>query len=296
MFMDQVKDLPPNNPHYNFLVKGNPFLHMLLSSDMFGVCRESQTKIGEACGMSRQEVRTYLDKMKEMGLITSTKESKKINGNWVSVTTITFSPENSIFIDLDEKNKIPRFARFGYPQDFEDDWVLYRGRDRMRIGNKSDAYYPWAESVEKYGREALTRGTRNYIADCESNDIWKKQAKTFWNTETAYFLDERYQVEGRTPEEALVDLIYYKGLKRLIEGGACFTAKNDPYMIEALLIVKGTHPTIGTVIDKKGDNKFRESFLSAYRIAMKRSKKELRDKIYSNKEPIVEWDVKAESK
>ena len=149
MFMDQVKDLTPNNPHYNFLVKGNPFLHMLLSSDMFGVCRESQTKIGEACGMSRQEVRTYLDKMKEMGLITSTKESKKINGNWVSVTTITFSPENSIFIDLDEKNKIPRFARFGYPQDFEDDWVQYRGRDRMRIGNKSNAYYPWADSVEK---------------------------------------------------------------------------------------------------------------------------------------------------
>ena len=109
-------------------------------------------------------------------------------------------------------------------------------------------------------------------------------------------MDERYQVEGRTPEEALVDLIYYKGLKRLIEGGACFTAKNDPYMIEALLIDKGTHPTIGTVIDKRGDNKFRESFLSAYRIAMKRSKKELRDKIYSNKEPIVEWDVKAESK
>jgi hypothetical protein len=29
---------------------------------------------------------------------------------------------------------------------------------------------------------------------------------------------------------------------------------------------------------------------------MTRDKEELRDKIYSNKEPIIEWDVKAESK
>ena len=188
MFIDQVKNLTRDHQLYPMFVKGNPFLHMLLSSDDFGITKESQTKIGEACGMSRQEVRTYLNILKEAGVLETKKESKKINGNWVSVMQLQFSHSNDIFIDPDDAQNPTRYQKYGYPEDYQRDWELYRGRDAQRVGNKSEAYPNWWKSVKDFGAENVTRGTRNYINDCESRDTWKKAARTFCSPETAIFM------------------------------------------------------------------------------------------------------------
>ena len=289
MFIDQVKNLTPDHQLYSMLVKGNPFLHLLLSSDDFGITKESQTKIGEACDMSRQEVRTYLNTLKEAGVLETKKESKKINGNWVSIPQLQFSHNNDIFIDPDDAQNPRRYQKYGYPEDYQRDWDVYKGRDAQRIGNKSEAYPNWWMSVKEFGHETVTRGTRNYINDCESKDTWKKAARTFWCPETAIFMEEEYQGKTRNGQAALIDFLYSPHLKGLIEGGGRYTVVGDDYMIEALLILKGTEPSLGHILDKIKDDRFRDKFIESYDLALK--KESPRKVLYAKRAPQIIWEI-----
>jgi len=289
MFIDQVKNLKSDHLLYPMLVKGNPFLHLLLSSDDFGITKESQTKIGEACDMSRQEVRTYLNILKEAGVLETKKESKKINGNWVSVSQLQFSHNNDIFIDPNDAQNPTRYQKYGYPEDYQRDWEIYRGRDAQRVGNKSEAYNNWWKSVKDFGADNVTRGTRNYINDCESKDRWKKAARTFWCPETAIFMEEEYQGKTRNGQAALIDFLYSPHLKGLIEGGGRYTVEGDDYMIEALLILKGSEPSVGHILDKIKDDRFRDKFIESYDLALKKDSP--RKVLYARRAPEITWVI-----
>ena len=55
--LNKLCNLKEDNPLYPMLVKGNPFLHMLLQCDDFGIVRLSQKSMAESCDMEKNEVK-----------------------------------------------------------------------------------------------------------------------------------------------------------------------------------------------------------------------------------------------
>ena len=284
--LNKLCNLKEDNPLYPMLVKGNPFLHMLLQCDDFGIVRLSQKSMAESCDMEKKEVKQYLEKLKEVGILVKHKDKEKKNGQWLTFERLKFNHDCDIFINPEDKLNPKRYQENGYPEDYGEDWKIYRGTDAEKIGNKAEAYPNWWMSVERYGHEAVTRGTRNYISKCEAHATWKKAAKNFWEPEAALFMEYQHNTKGG--ETALVALLHSKHLMGILEGAASYTVEGDDFIIEALLIMKGTEPTLGTVLDKIGDDRFRDRFIQCYEKALEKSAPPRR-KLYAKRDNKVTW-------
>ena len=60
-------------------------------------------------------------------------------------------------------------------------------------------------------------------------------------------------------------------------------------MIEALLILKGSEPSIGHVLDKIKDDRFRDKFIESYDLALKKDSP--RKVLYARRAPEITWVI-----
>ena len=278
------------HPHYQHLVYKNPLFHFILIADEFGGVPTTMTKAAEVCSMSRQEFRTRMHGYADLGLLSvhTTKQISKTGGQKINVSRIILNLEHPLFIADCTEKEITHTKTNLYPPEFEEDWGIYRGKSDDKIGSKQEAFVSWIKSTRKYGRSIVMRGTSNYVAECESQNRWKKNGSTWFHPKEARFLEDVYQ-KNDSPHVALWKLLNSPVLGNILEGGYQIIIKDDPYMAESLINLKGTDRVLGQTLDRLKDRNFRESFISSYEDAMKTESP--RNNLYAQYEHTIEWSV-----
>mgnify|MGYP001188520524 CR=1 FL=1 len=287
------------DPLFKTICQNSPIMYLLQIYDhKTGVCPTTLQQIEIACGMTRQGVRTALKKLEKGNFLAISTYSGAVKGErgFRRVSTITLNLEHQIFHKqvsgyLGESEKpLPEKVELTdeYSKEFEEDWLIYRGKMKDKIGNKKEAYLSYKGAVKKYGREKVMRGTIVYVKKCEASNTWKKNGATWWRASKALFMDKELQA-NHVPEIALWAVKNSPCLGNLLQGGAKIVVKGDPYMAEALLRLKGSDQTLGQTIDRLGDKKFEESFLRSYDISKRATTP--RCEIYTQYENEIEWQV-----
>jgi len=291
MIFDRLRGFEEEkNLLYGFYVQGNPFLHMLAIADEYGQIKQSHTNMAKSCQMTRQAFRTYVEKMKSDGILEVIQKKERINGNWVTTSNTCLNLNHPYFNgDKPEENDKPTEQK--YPDDFLQDWVTYCGKERTHVGSKTDAYYNWRISINKHGRDIVMEGTVRYVKECEAKGSWKKSGAKWWNPTYEYYLDEKYHRSDETPEVALWNFLNSRYLDTLLNGDSRVECVGDKYMVEALLLTKGTDRDLGQTRDRLRRDDFNKRFCSCYEIAMRLKEFELRNTIYSNQVNSVIWRI-----
>ena len=256
--------ITPDHPYYKHIVYKNPLFHFIITADEFGYIPFTMTRSAELCSLTRQEFRTRLKGYEEMG--------------------------HDLFKKPEQEKQVSK-SKDGYPPEFEQDWKIYRGKDPSRVGDKIPAFTNWMKSVNKYGRSVVMKGTINYVAKCESMNIYKKHGATWWNPTEARFMGDEYQ-KASSSDVALWKFLNSPVLGNILKGGAKIKIVGDKYMGETILRLRGTDRFLGESLDRMGDRKFREQFTKCYDEA--KSLPATRDVIYSQFEQEITWDVNAD--
>lgn len=286
---------------FKSLVKGSPLLYLLQIFDhKTGICPCTIQSIERACGMSRQQVRTIINRLVKDKIITIETTAGAVKGKrgFHKRSTITFNLKHEIFYkqvpsylgESGKDNQIQDSEEFSYPTEFEEDWIIYRGINTKKVGNKKESFLKWEKSVKRYGRDKVMRGTIAYVKKCEANNTWKKNGSTWWDQKKALFLDKEFQSES-SPQLALWSFKNSPVLGNILKGGACIQIVGDPYMGEALLRLKGSDQTLGQTYDRLGEKRFQDSFLRSYELSTKVSAP--RNEIYSQYENKIQWECRS---
>jgi hypothetical protein len=134
-------------------------------------------------------------------------------------------------------------------------------------------------------------GTTRYIKECEAKGTWKKSGAKWFDPTYEYYLDEKYHRSDESPEVALWNLLNSPHFDALLNGDNRVKCVGDKYMIEALLLTKGTDRNLGQTNDRLRKDDFNKRFCSCYEIAMRLQQFELRQVIYSNQVNSVTWRI-----
>ena len=280
---------------YKRIVEGCPLLHFILSSDEHGYVKTSLAETSEACNMTRHKMRSKVDSLKDDGVVyieTTANDEKRNSKITLNLMHPLFCAENEI--TKDKTNE--------YPTEFEEDWKTYCGTCRDRVGTKKAGYMSWARSVKKHGRDAVMGGTKVYVAKCEAENTWKKNAQTWWNVKSAKYLEPEYSESNKSSsEEAVVKLLQSPIFGNILEGTHRIEIEGDRYMAEALVRLKGSDKSLSLVLDRfhkklgptRGDQEFKKVFMESYvlSIALVDSGKAARSCIYAKKEESITWRI-----
>lgn len=289
-----------HEPLFRLICKGSPLMYLCQIVDCnTGVCPTSIQGIERSCRMTRQEVRTFLEKSKRQDLLSVDTVAKAVKGlrGFHKISTIKLNmehpllkylPKERTYEGLSEEDHSDLMA-FEYPSEFIKDWEIYCGTSRDKVGSKKYAFKSWDKSVKKWGREKVMRGTVNYVAECEGNGTWKKNGATWWYYKEARFMESKYQ----KTDACVLALWEFKNspvLGNLLSGGCLIEIKGDDFMGEALIKLKGSDSTIGQTLDRLGDKKFERSFLTAYKEA-RTATSNPRKEIYSQYGNRILWEI-----
>ena len=286
---------------FRLLVGGSVLSYLLQIHDhKTGVCPTTIQQIESECGLTRQQVRTAIRRMKGMGILSVKTYAGAVKGErgFRKVSTITLNLQSELFTKPKEYLGTPELVQDipvdEYTPEFEEDWKVYCGTSRDKVGQKKPAYKSWLKAVAKHGRDRVMQGTVAYVATCESKKpaTWKKNGSTWWNAKEARYLDPEFQRKDN-PSVAFWKLMNSPVLGNLLKGGHRIVVKGDDYMAEALIRLKGSDPFLGDTLDRLRDRKFEEGFKHAYDLA-KRSANP-RTEIYKQYENPIIWDLSGPS-
>jgi len=284
--------ITPDHPYYKHIVYKNPLFHFIITADEFGYIPFTMTRSAELCSLTRQEFRTRLKGYEEMGVMTikTNKTMSQSGKHKINVSKMFLNLSHDLFKKPEQEKQVSK-SKDGYPPEFEQDWKIYRGKDPSRVGDKIPAFTNWMKSVNKYGRSVVMKGTINYVAKCESMNIYKKHGATWWNPTEARFMGDEYQ-KASSSDVALWKFLNSPVLGNILKGGAKIKIVGDKYMGETILRLRGTDRFLGESLDRMGDRRFREEFTKCYDEA--KSLPATRDVIYSQFEQEITWDVNAD--
>jgi len=290
--------LDRESPLFSLVVKGSPLMYLMQIYDYkTGVCPTTIQQIQVECGLTRQQVRTALKNLEKDNILTVSTYAGAIKGErgFRKVSTITFNLEHELFKKpkgyLGTSVEIPTVeVEEGYPKEFDEDWKVYCGKSRDKVGQKKPAYKSWVKAVSKHGRDRVMQGTIAYVAMCESKNPpqWKKNGATWWNAKEARYLDTEFQQKDH-PSIAFWKLMNSPMLGNILNGDSKIVIQGDQYMAEALVRLKGSDPYLGTTLDRLRDKKFEEAFKKSYELA-KRSPSP-RTEIYTTHDQTIIWNI-----
>jgi hypothetical protein len=252
--------------------------------------------------MTRQQVRTALTHFQKAGLLSIKTFAGAVKGErgFRKISTISFDLNHSFF--KKPKEYLGETGRTlvsdlplseGYPVEFDEDWVVYCGASRDKVGDKKSAYKSWKKAVLAHGRDKVMQGTIAYVAMCESrkpNPQWKKNGGTWWNAKEARYMDPEYQRVDNA-SIAFWKLNNSPALGNILKGGSKITVIGDDYMTEALIRLKGSDPVLGTTLDRLRDKRFEEGFIKSYELAKKSANP--RTEMYTQYEQSIIWDTRS---
>lgn len=292
-----------DDPLFRLFCKNSPILFLLQIYDhKTGVCPTTLQGIEHECGMTRQQVRTALSHLQKAGLLSIKTFAGAVKGErgFRKISTVSFNLNHSLL--KRPKEYLGETGRTsvsdpppsdGYPAEFNEDWGVYCGTSRDKVGDKKSAYKSWKKAVLAHGRDKVMQGTITYVAMCESrkpNPQWKKNGGTWWNAKEARYMSPEYQGVDN-PSIAFWKLNKSPVLGNILKGGSKIIIIGDEYMAEALIRLKGSDPVLGTTLDRLRDKKFEEVFIRSYELAKKSAKP--RTEIYTQYEQSIIWDTRS---
>ena len=290
----KVSRIGKDHPDYDLVVKSSPLMHLaMIANHETGVCPTTINNLSTACGLSRQQVRTLIDKYEESGLvIKKTQNSINVGGKHpISRSELKIDFSHPLWEEFGI-NKVEAYDKpdRGYPDEFNEDWDLYCGNDSERCGQKSSAWGKWKGACEIYGRDKVMAGTKAYIAECESMDKWKKNASTWWWSRKGkpFFMEDKYQHEWN-PHIALSLLMDSPVLGNILNGGVRIHISVDPYMCETLLLMKGSNRSLSDIYDRIGERRFKDLFIEKYSDCLSNESFKGRDVIYAKCDQEIKW-------
>jgi hypothetical protein len=207
------------------------FLHLLLEANhkdkkwrgkiiKRGQLITGRKKLSQETGLSEQQVRTALDKLKSTNEITivATKlysiveiqnyctyqVNEKNNNQQINQRSNQASTneqpqlKNEKNILLDKSNNIVKFEEF---------WKTFsEGKIKTPLGSKKKAQDVYKRCIKKHSPDGILQGLKKYLLECEKNDVYTTAATTFLNQERYNdYVESKESLKKKAEEKAKND-------------------------------------------------------------------------------------------
>lgn len=196
------------------------FLHLLIISNYKdkewkgqtikrGQCVIGRKQLSKTLGMSEQQIRTSLDRLKSTNEITT-----KVTNKYTIVTVENYSSYQSKVDDSNQQNNQQNNQQITTPKEYKNNNNIYTTEFDVFYGqypnpnNKAQTFSNWKKATKEHGNEEILQASKNYaIETSEREKQFKKTSSNFLGRDKFYldYLPENYKPTARPKKNGLDD-------------------------------------------------------------------------------------------